>query len=181
MDEDAHLLQRTADGDDAAFAILYRRHRDVVVAYLRRRVAEPEVAFDLTAETFAQVILSAGTYRGDGPVIGWVLGIARNQLADAVRRGQVEDRARRRLALEPTFLDDDDLERIEERAAAADDRLEDALAALNPPIRAALLARVVDEDAYDEIAARLGCSEQVVRQRVHRGLARLRAALESGR
>ena len=40
-------------------------------------------------------------------------------------------------------------------------------------------ARVVDGDDYPQIAADLRCSEQVVRNRVSRGLARLRAAKET--
>ena len=39
------------------------------------------------------------------------------------------------------------------------------------------LERLVEEREYGEIAARLECSEQVVRQRVHRGLKTLRANL----
>jgi RNA polymerase sigma factor (sigma-70 family) len=44
--------------------------------------------------------------------------------------------------------------------------------------RTALLARIVDERPYDEIASELRCSEAVIRQRVHRGLRRLRSGLE---
>jgi RNA polymerase sigma-70 factor (ECF subfamily) len=36
---------------------------------------------------------------------------------------------------------------------------------------------VIEERAYPEIAARLGCSELVIRKRVSRGLARLRTEL----
>ncbi len=43
--------------------------------------------------------------------------------------------------------------------------------------RAAVLARVVEEAEYPEIAVALGTSEQAVRQRVHRGLRRLEAGL----
>jgi len=43
--------------------------------------------------------------------------------------------------------------------------------------RAAVRARVVDESSYAEIADRLNCSELVVRQRVSRGLSRLRDEL----
>lgn len=178
---DDELIRRIAVGDDDAFAALYRRHRDTVLAFTDRRVRGSELAFDLTAETFAQVVVSAGSFRGDGPVIGWLLGIARHKLADSLRRGRVEDAARRRLALEPLVIDDADLARVDERAAAAQPGLDVALNALPEAMRAALLARVVEEREYEEIAAELGCSQQLVRQRVHRGLARLRAALEEGR
>jgi RNA polymerase sigma-70 factor (ECF subfamily) len=178
---DAVLLRRIAAGDDEAFSTLYRRHLDGVVAFLRRRVPTPEVAFDLAAETFAAVVTGAGSYAEEGPAVGWIYGIARNKLRDSLRRGRVEDEARRRLALEPVVLQDEALERVEERAARGDAVLEAALAELSETIREPLLARVVDEDSYASIAAALGCSEQVVRQRVHRGLTALRAELEESR
>ncbi len=176
--DDRRLLQRIARGDEAAFSAFYRAHLNAVVAYLRRRVPDGELAFDLAAETFAVVAARAGSYDGSGPPAAWLYGIARNKLRESLRRGRVESSARVALGLEPVALTDRDLERVEERAAAGGPELERALAALPEPIRAALLARVVDEREYEEIAAELECSEQLVRQRVHRGLTRLRAGLK---
>jgi RNA polymerase sigma-70 factor (ECF subfamily) len=174
---DEALLRRVAEGDGTAFADLYRRHLNVVLAYVRRRISQPELVFDITAETFAAVALDAASYRGGAPVIGWICGIARNQLGTALRKQRVEDDARRRLGLEPVVLSDADIERVEERVTAGAAGLEAALAGLPELHRQALLARVVDERDYREIATELQCSEQVVRQRVHRGLSALRAAM----
>ena len=89
---------------------------------------------------------------------------------------------RLRLGREPILLEDAALDRIVEMADRSDeDSLRRALATLPEPQRAALLARVVDERSYAEIAARLACSESVVRQHVHRGLRRLRHELERER
>jgi RNA polymerase sigma factor (sigma-70 family) len=176
--DDGELLKRIAAGEEAAFSVFYRAHLDAVIAYFRRRVPDAELAFDLAAETFAAVVMSARTYAGDGPAAAWLYGIARNKLRESLRRGRVEHDARRRLGMEPVALDDLDLERIEGRALAGAGALATELAALPEPTRRALLARVVEERGYDEIAADLDCSEQVVRQRVHRGLRRLRAGLE---
>jgi RNA polymerase sigma-70 factor (ECF subfamily) len=179
--DDRTLLERIARGDDAAFSAFYRTHLNAVVAFFRRRVSEPELAFDLAAETFAAVAARPDAWDGSGEPVAWLFGIARNKLRESLRRGRVEDEARRALQLPRVALEDEDLARVEERAAAGGPELDRALAALPGPIRDALLARVVEERDYDEIAARLECSEQLVRQRVHRGLARLRAGLEEGR
>src|SRR5919197_5779909 len=90
MRTDEELLARTARGDDAAFAVFYRRHLDPVIAYLRRRVVAPEQAFDLAAETFAIVALEAGRFRGEGTATAWLYGIARNLLRESLRRGRIE-------------------------------------------------------------------------------------------
>lgn len=176
MDE-ASVLRRVALGDDRAFSAFYREHLDAVVAFFKRRVGDRELAFNLTAETFAAVVLSAGSYHGDGPPVAWLFGIARNKLRESLRHERVADAARRRLGMEAIGLDDEALERVEERASSGESRLAQALQALPEATRAALVARLVEEEEYGDIAARLQCSEQVVRQRVHRGLNQLRANL----
>ena len=175
--DEADLLRRIAAGEDDAFAVFYREHLDAVVAFFRRRVSDRELAFDLTAETFAAVVVSAGTYGGDAPPVAWLFGIARNKLRESLRRDRVADAARRRLGMEPIVLDDEALQRVEERAGNGESALTRALEELGEATRAALLARLVEEQDYGEIAARMQCSEQVVRQRVHRGLKTLRANL----
>jgi RNA polymerase sigma factor (sigma-70 family) len=175
--DEAGLLRRVAAGDEDAFSAFYREHLDAVVAFFARRVGDRELAFDLTAETFAAVVVSAGSYNGDAPPVAWLFGIARNKLRESLRRDRVQDAARRRLGMEPITLDDAALERVEERAGGGDGALQQALAELPQDTREALLARLVEEQSYGEIAARLSCSEQVVRQRVHRGLKTLRANL----
>jgi RNA polymerase sigma factor (sigma-70 family) len=181
MPTDEQLLALVARGDDEAFAVFYRRHLDPMVAFLRRRVAAPEQAFDLAAEAFAVVALGAADFRGDGAATAWLYGIARNLLRESLRRGRIEASARRRLGIEPTPLDDADLVAVEERAAAGSEPLDTALAALPDPTRRALLARVVEERGYPDIAAELECSEHVVRQRVHRGMEQMRTSLEETR
>lgn len=178
MDEDAELLL-AARRDPEAFAALYRRHARGIYAFLRRRVPSTELAFDLTAETFAAALESLDRFRpGEAPGRAWLYGIAWRKHSEALRRGRAEDRARRRLGMEPVTLTDEGIERIEREAAGQPVR--DALAGLPDDQRTAIEARVVGEEDYAGIAAGLECSESVVRQRVSRGLRTLRARLEGG-
>jgi RNA polymerase sigma-70 factor (ECF subfamily) len=169
--DEAGLLRRVALGDDDAFSAFYREHLDAVVAFFQRRVGDRELAFDLSAETFAAVVVSAGSYGGDAPPVAWLFGIARNKLRESLRRERVADAARRRLGMEAIVLDDEALLRVGESGLAR------ALQDLPEATRTTLLARLVEEQEYGEIASRMQCSEQVVRQRVHRGLKQLRAGL----
>src|SRR5258708_753098 len=99
---DGELLRRATGGDRDAFSVLYVRHETIVAGYLVRRTRDPELAADLTAETFAAAILGAGGFRDEGQsALGWLLGIARNLLGRTWQRGQIERRARRRLGVEP--------------------------------------------------------------------------------
>jgi RNA polymerase sigma-70 factor (ECF subfamily) len=82
--------------------------------------------------------------------------------------------------MEPLVIEDEDMARIDELAATADSqaRLEAAVQELPKAQRDAVLARVVEERPYTEIAERMACSEMVVRQRVSRGLRNLRTRME---
>jgi RNA polymerase sigma factor (sigma-70 family) len=176
---DVELLACVASGVDAseAYAAFYRRHEIRVVAYLRRRVPRADLAADLTAETFAAALEGATRFdvarSSDGQAVGWLLTIAHRQLLGAVRRGRVADQTRRRLSMLPLNLHDEALARVDELASLPED-LDELVSALPADLRVAVLARVVDQRPYEEIAGALCCSQLVVRQRVSRGLARLR-------
>lgn len=171
---DGELLVATAT-DPEAFAVFYRRHVRGVLSFFRRRVDRPELAFDLTAETFAAALEATPRYEPrPEPARGWLYGIAWNTLHEARRRGRADDRARRHLGMEPVVLTDDGVARLETLAGGRALRL---LEALPSPQRGAVRARVVEERPYDEIAAELQCSESVVRKRVSRGVGAIRRRL----
>ena len=177
-DPDGGLVLAVARGDEQAFVLLYRRYLPLVVRWCLRETGNRELAADLSAEVFAAALTAAGRFRSErGSVAGWLLGIARNKLADSRRRGHVEAAARARLGVEPRMLTDADLERVDEIASRDDDVL--ALVAELPPAqRRALLGRIVEEHSYEEIADELRCSHAVARQHVSRGLSRLRSQME---
>jgi DNA-directed RNA polymerase specialized sigma24 family protein len=155
---DPELLAATA-GDAEAFGLLYARYEAPVLRFFLRRGATSELAADLTGETFAAALLSAGRFRGDGhEAITWVYGIARAVLAQSRGRGVVEDRARRKLDMAPVPLTQAALDAIEElRGGEVLD---------------------FDEKTYPKIADTLRCSEMVVPQRARRGLRNLRTRME---
>ncbi len=177
--DDGALLVAAAAGDVAAFELFYRRWLPVVTRFHLRRVGSREAAFDVTAETFAAVVVALCEFDpARGSAAGWLLAIADHKLRSSFRRGRVEARARRQLGHRRLLLDDDDLARVEELASMGDAaRVGELLSELAPALQDAVRARVLDERSYAEIAVALRCSEAVARQRVHRGLQRLRERL----
>jgi RNA polymerase sigma-70 factor (ECF subfamily) len=170
---DGELL---ASGIAADFGVFYERHVAVLTAYVGRRVAGADIAFDVVAETFARALEHRGSYDDTrGPAIAWLIGIARNLIADAHRRGQVADAARGRLGITRIALDDEQLVLVEERGQAD---LRSLLGELSGDEQEAVFRYVLVDESYPVIAARVGTSEQVVRKRVSRGLARLRRIVE---
>jgi RNA polymerase sigma factor (sigma-70 family) len=162
-----------ASPETAAFEIFYCRHVEELLGFFARRTRDPELAADLTAETFAAALAGRRRFRPQaGAASAWLFGIAMHKLTDAQRRGYAEQRARRRLGMERLDLDEEDCARIASLGHASGAV---ALLELIPPDqREAVQARVVDERGYAEIAAALETSETVVRKRVSRGLAAVR-------
>jgi RNA polymerase sigma factor (sigma-70 family) len=134
--------------------------------WLERETGNRETATDLTAETFAQALVSMRRFRG-GDETAWLYGIARNLLSQYRRRARVEDRARRKLGMPDRDWSDYD---------AVDDRLSASVPDLPEHEREALELHVVDELPYDEVAARLNISAGAARMRVHRALRRLKGS-----
>ena len=174
---DAELLAASHGARDA-FTEFYRRYEQMILAYFSRRVADPELTADLCAETFAAALIGAPGYRPEYDTAApWLFGIARNQLHSSLRTRRIQASARMRLGMrEPLVLDDEDLERINQTGSQT------AVLALLETLpvgqRDAVSARIFDELSYAEVAERLQCSELVARQRVSRGLSRLREQLE---
>lgn len=156
----------------------YREHLPAVRQYLARRVDDPHTAADLTADVFLRVIRSATTYRRElGPPRAWVVGIARNVLADHRRSSAREGAAARRLHGH-RLLDEDSTERIVQRIAAeAEARtLLTRITQLPAALRDVVELVAVDGLALAEAAAVLQISPGTARVRYHRARRILRTS-----
>jgi RNA polymerase sigma factor (sigma-70 family) len=167
---DADLIAR---GDSAGFAELFSRHAVAVHGWLAQRL--PWAASDLTGETFARALLQRDRFRDDrdGSALPWLLGIARNLLADTVRDERIETRARERLGLPTDLAGDEDAFQDVENRLSPRLALKRQLAALPPGVHEALKLRVEDHLDYHEIAGRLAIQPNAAQLRVSRGLRRL--------
>jgi RNA polymerase sigma factor (sigma-70 family) len=167
---DAELLARR---DADSFAEFYSRHARRLAGYLMRATGNAETAADLTAETFAAALAARAAYRPERAApLTWLYGIAAHKLNDWRRRGYAEDRARRRLGMERIELTAEDVRELE--FLAGEVTVVELLEELPREQRAALRARLVDQQGYGQIAGAEGVSEAAIRQRVSRGLAGLR-------
>jgi RNA polymerase sigma factor (sigma-70 family) len=173
MSEETTDEELLVHGGAQDFGLLYERRYPLIRGYLRRRAGpRPDLVLDLVAETFARALERRAQFDPQrGSAVAWLLGIAHHLLLDAVREGRVTDRSRRALGMQRILVRDDQLELVE-RDSASD--LQRALGKLPAEQREAIERRVLAEEPYAAIALRVGCSEQVVRKRVSRGLAALR-------
>ncbi|MGK5550023.1 RNA polymerase sigma factor [Actinomadura kijaniata] len=156
--------------DPAAFEAFYRRHVDAVMRFVVRRVSDPHLAADLTADIFLAALDSAHTYvPGRGSELAWLYGIARNVVSAQHRKAATEARAASRIAGR-RLMDDDDLTRMEERIDA-ERRMRNALEAMQglPEGERAVLELVaIDQLTVTEAAKALGIRHVTARVRLHR-------------
>jgi RNA polymerase sigma-70 factor, ECF subfamily len=137
-------------------------------------------AEDLTQEVFVRVFRSLSSYT-PGTFEGWLHRITTNLFLDMARRRQrirfegLGDAAAGRLSGdEPTPAQAFDARHL-------DGDVQQALAALAPEYRAAVVLCDIEGLSYEEVASTLGVKLGTVRSRIHRGRAQLRVALEHRR
>jgi RNA polymerase sigma-70 factor (ECF subfamily) len=171
---DADLLRAHVDGDPEAFAELFRRHRDRLWAVALRTIGDREEAADAIQDALLSAHRGAARFRGDSAVTTWLHRIVVNACLDRIRRRQAH----------PTVplpdgghQADGSVGGVEPAAPATDHDtalvVRQALAALAPEQRAALV--LVDVQGYPvaEAAAILGVAEGTVKSRCARGRARM--------
>lgn len=159
------LMQRIRSGDSEAFAALYDDLGKPVYAVAYRITQQREQAEDITQEIFLRI-----WRKPPEPQVGnlraWIFRMAQNLAIDTVRKRQPEPLPETVPAEDTDFL---------LRAA-----LRQAMDALTPDERTAVLLRTDAELPFREIAAVLQCSLPAVYRCWRRALKKLRAALEEG-
>lgn len=164
-------------GHDAdALEAVYRAHVRDVERFVMRRVRDPFVVADLTADVFVRAIESAASYRPEaGRPVAWLFGIARHVVATHHRSVGREQATMRRIDAR-ALVDADAYERLQEQidAAARARAMHDALMALPDGLRDVIELVVVDELPLTQVAEVLSITPVAARVRLHRARARLR-------
>lgn len=144
-------------GDDVALGQLVRATQGVVWRFCCNLSSRQE-ADDLTQEVFIRATRNLGQYRGDAPVVSWLLSIARHVCADQVRRHQRRARLSTRLRGE----------RLPVSSTSAALELDDLIDALDPDRKLAFVLTQVLGLSYAEAAEVCECPIGTIRSRVAR-------------
>lgn len=161
------LVQRSFDGNQAAYRELLRSLSELLRAYLRRqlyRLGRAECdAEDAVQEALLAIHARWHTYDRDMPVTAWAYAIARYKLIDFLRRATNGSR-------------DLPLDDIEETASTDDAAIDTAIsiktliAALPDKLRQPIELVRLNGLSVKEAAAVTGLSESAVKINVHRGV-----------
>src|SRR5689334_13001546 len=82
-------MDRYAQGQEAAFAVLYAGLETKLRAFLTRLTGAPPVADDLLQETFMRIHRARGGFEAGAAVVPWAYAIARNVWLDHIRSVKV--------------------------------------------------------------------------------------------
>jgi len=156
------------DGPQDVLRRAYDRHGPLVYTFCRRSVGA-ELANDVTQEVFITAWRQRHRYDPDrGVLAGWLIGIARNKVLEALRRRRlhlIDDEG----SSSPELQTPDVVDALADRLVLAD-----ALGQL--PIRAQRLITMAfhEQLTHAEIADRTGLPLGTVKSDIRRGLDRLR-------
>ena len=177
---EAELLLRAGRGDEAAFLLLYERHRTPVFRFACRMLGSATQAEDVTQECFLQVIRRPEAFRAERASLRtYLCAIARHLALKLLRRrGQetvVDDPPEEPSGGGPRVAGRDPLSTvIEEEAAEA---VRTAVSALPPLQREAVVLFEYQEMSLADIAAVCDVDVGTVKSRLHRARERLRRTL----
>ena len=176
-DDEAEFCRRAAAGDRRAFAALYDRHLDAVYRYAFYRLRTDAEASDVTSAVFHRALVAMPRYQPRRPFLAFLYTIARNVIADQLRR------ARPTASFEDAIAHPSDRPGPEEVAGRLDDarHLRAAIAKLTPLQQEVIIFRFLEDRSTKEIAELTGKRESTIRGIQMRALAALRGLLDERR
>jgi len=176
QETDERLLEKAANGETAAFQVLYERYRDPIFRFAYRMLGSTEAAEDVAHDCFLSLIKEPGRFDSQRASLRtYLYAAARNQ---AVRRYQNFNR-------ESAIDDFPDEFRVPENHEPSQKVLDAELAAevgraiasLPPLQREALVLFEYEDLSLAEIAAIVGADSNAVKARLFRARDKLRASL----
>jgi len=88
--DDAQVMVRVREGDDAAFNYLVERYRRAMIGFMYRMVHNAAIAEELSQEVFLRVYRSRASYSADAKFTTWLYRIATNLAVNHARDNKNE-------------------------------------------------------------------------------------------
>ncbi len=182
--DDRDLARRIQAGDEAAAAELMRRLGPELYAYAHRLLEDPHLAEDVLQEAFLGALQNIGDYDRRHSLRGWVFGIVRHKVLDALRRRgrtwtvSLDDPEGNEFRDDGHWLAGKRIPVWNEHAETLD-VVRTCLDALPHNQREVVILRSFRELSSQEAADVLAIPEPALRQLLHRARQNLRRCVES--
>lgn len=169
------LAAQAKQGDQEAFAELYRHRARKVFYYLAKILRNPSAADDATAETFLQAWKSIRKLREPDRFDGWLFRIAHHVAMDELNRPTTTDLED---APEPPDVNPATNPDVMALRRVDSDRIRHALLELPDRYREVLVLRYFGDWSDHEVARQLNTTQGNVRALRMRAMRRLRATMD---
>jgi RNA polymerase sigma factor (sigma-70 family) len=177
---DSELLRITHEQKNhLAFEAFFLRHRGPLIAFLIHHTRNLHVAEDLASESFAVAYDKVWSFDPErGEARAWLFGIARRAMLSSYTKRRVEEATRRKLGLSVREHSEEVWSAVEASLDDSISGLVDGLNGLPRAERVAIIARIIEQREYADIARLYDASEAAIRQRISRGLRKLAAVVK---
>jgi len=187
-DSDQELLDRLRAGDERAFVVLVRRHHAALLRFASSLVDNRSVAEEAVQDTWLAVVRGIERFEGRSSVKTWLFRVLVNRVRSAAGRERRAEAAGSGFVSGSFGRSGGWAEPPTEWATDVDDRLvaeqlgrraRACLDGLPPTQRQAVLLRDVEGLPPEQVCSTLGITSGNLRVLLHRGRARVRAALDA--
>jgi len=166
---DEQLLELALNGNEEAFADLYRRRQGPVYRFALHMSGSPQVAEEVTQEVFLFLLQRGHDFDPERGVLGaYLFGVARNYVRRAMEKSYSE-------AVKTTPAEDDDPNLVTDFDPVRDiarrqtsKAVWKAVLSLPEHYREVVVLCDLQEQTYADAAQALGCALGTVRSRLHR-------------
>ncbi len=183
--DEPELITRVADGDRAAFRVLFDRHASQVQTLCRRLLGNNDDAQEVAQDVFVSLWQKAATLRGESRLSTWLHRVAVNKAINFRKSGKLFSRFRQILSIDTEELDlaeqlpapessRPDRQREKQRARVD---LAELMATLPERQRDVYLLHKLEGLSYQEVCRELGLTQAAVESLMHRAKAGLHKAM----
>ena len=181
LSEEKELIER-ARKDPDAFGDLYDQYYSPIFGYVLKRVANIEVAEDITSEVFFKALKNLGRFRWQNISLSfWLYRIATNQVTDYFRKNKHKVFSLEEVGeLATNFDPPSELLGTEKGLEECEDflLLHQSISKLPIKYQEVLTLRYFEDKQIKEIAQILGKREGTIKSWLHRGPEKLRKLME---
>lgn len=171
--KDEELIKACAEGDHAAFDILFKKYARPLTFFINQILHNQNRAEDIFQDTFIKVLENAGKFDDRYKFSTWIYRIALNLSINEIRKRQRENGRMYAQNIHNTYRDI--LDTIPNKKTPADileskdraSRINDALNHLSVSKRTAFVLKFYHHLSYEEIANIMNCSIGTVKSRIH--------------
>lgn len=181
--DDAQLVRRALERDGDAFATIMQRHNQRLYRIARSVLRNSVEAEDAVQEAYVAAFSHLATYRGESPLVAWLLRIVMNEALGRSRRkpaatdfAPLEAVPEAEIIQFPSSATNEDPERIMAQRQILQ-LVENATDALPEVYRVVFVTRVIEGMSVEETADLLRIKSETVKTRLHRARQLLREQL----